>query len=258
MSTSKRTKDWYNKNAHTYAKHVTNPADSPYHAYYEKPAIRAELPDVTGYSVLSLGCGSGLDSQYLKEQGTVRSVGVDISEKLIEIAKRDHPDCEFHVMDMEQLSFEVNTFDLVYSSLAMHYLIGGPAKALHEAYRVLKPGGTLLFSDGHPIDTAMDNIQNDNQIQDKRLGELKNKVNNTEVDFGDYLTSRVIKIEEGLAVDIWHQPLSKTLNQIIEAGFVLDKVLEFGPTEGMKKVSLRHYNRLQRIPEMVIFKTHKP
>jgi SAM-dependent methyltransferase len=139
----------------------------------------------------------------------------------------------------------------------MHYLIGGPAKALNETYRVLKPGGILLFSDGHPIDTAMDTIQDDNQVQDKRLGELKNKVDNTEVDFGDYLTSRVFKAEEGLAVDIWHQPLSQTINQIIEAGFVLDKVVEFGPIEGMKKVSPRHYNRLQRIPEMVIFKAHK-
>jgi SAM-dependent methyltransferase len=260
VSTTKRTIDWYNENADGYAKHVNNPEDSIYHAYYEKPAIRAELPDIKGKAVLSLGCGSGVDSAYLKQKGAKESIGIDISEKLVEIARNTHPDCEFFVMDMETLDFPDNRFDLVYSSLAMHYLIGGPQKALKEAYRVLKPGGILLFSEGHPLYSAMQVVKDDERIQERLIGMKKQKIEHAEEDFGNYLTSRVIRIDrvdEGLAVDLWHQPLSETINQIIEAGFKLEKVVEFTPKEGMEQISQQYYERLKRIPEMIIFKARK-
>lgn len=258
MSTSNRTVDWYNDNADQYAKHVNDPDDSVYHAFYEKPAIRAELPDVSGKNVLSLGCGSGIDTQYLKDKGAKRACGVDISGKLIEIARQNYPDCEFEVMDMEALTHKDTTFDLVYSSLAMHYLQGGPVKVFKEAFRVLKPGGVLLFSDSHPLDSAMEVMKINEQVQDKKIGTIKNKGQDTEEDFGDYLTPRLIPYSGTMAVDIWHQPLGLTVNQIIETGFLLDKIIEFEPTEGMRKVSPRNFKRLKRIPEMIIFKAHKP
>lgn len=258
MSTAKKTRDWYKKHASEYAAHVRNKSESIYHSYYEKPAIRGELPGINGKATLSLGCGSGEDAQYLKTKGALRSVGVDITQELIDIAKRNYPDCEFRVMDIESLDFSDNTFDLAYSSLVMHYLIGGAQKALEEAFRVLKSGGTLLFSDGHPIGSSMQVIRDDQQIIDKKLSIKRDKVNNTEEDFGDYLTSRVMESESDWDVEYWHQPLGLTINQIIEAGFVLDKVVEFKPKPEMERVNPRVYNRLVHIPEMILFKAHKP
>lgn len=258
MSTSKVTMEWYRQNADRYAEHVSNPIDSIYHSYYEKPAMRTELPDVVGKSVLSLGCGSGIENQYLKEQGAAKSVGIDITTELIEIAKREHPKCEFHVMDMERLKFGDNTFDLVYSSLVIHYLIGGPHKALKEAFRVLKPGGTFLFSDGHPLGTSMEVVVDSESKFEKKLGIVYDRSIQIEEDYGNYLTSRVMQPEEGWVVEYWHQPLSLTINQIIEAGFILDKVVEFEPVAEMQKLNPRIYERLKRIPEMLLFKAHKP
>jgi hypothetical protein len=60
-----------------YDAHVSDPADSPLHAYYEKPAMRAELPDLTDLSVLSIGCGSGADAHWLKEHGAGSVSGAD-------------------------------------------------------------------------------------------------------------------------------------------------------------------------------------
>lgn len=88
MPTDPKTLDWYNEHAQGYADHVRNPDDSVYHSLYEKPAMYALLPDLSGKSVLSLGCGSGEDSAYLKKQGAAKSIGIDLSPALIEIAKR--------------------------------------------------------------------------------------------------------------------------------------------------------------------------
>ena len=122
MSTNKETTEWYNTNAQAYTDHVRNSDDSVYHGYYEKPAMYANLPNLSGKRVLSLGCGSGEDSQYLLSQGVKESVGIDISSELIKIASASYPDCSFATMDMEQLDFADASFDFMYSSLAIHYI----------------------------------------------------------------------------------------------------------------------------------------
>ena len=122
MSINKNTISFYDKNAKKYTKHVRNPNDSIYHSYYEKPAMYALLPNLKGKKVLSLGCGSGEDSNYLKKMGAINSIGVDISKELIKIAKNSYKDCDFRVMDMEKLSFSNKFFNFIYSSIAIHYV----------------------------------------------------------------------------------------------------------------------------------------
>lgn len=68
MSTDEYSKQFYKNNAQKYTEHVRNPKDSVYHAYYEKPAMYGQLPDLTDKDVISIGCGSGEDSMYLKNK----------------------------------------------------------------------------------------------------------------------------------------------------------------------------------------------
>lgn len=158
MSTDDKSIQFYKTNAEEYTAHVRNPKDSVYHAYYEKPAMYALLPDLKGKTVLSVGCGSGEDSIYLKRQGAEKSVGIDLIEELINIAKNSYPECEFHVMNMEKLDFPDASFDFAYSSLAIHY-VEDWENVFKQIYKILKPNSYFLVSCGHPVRFAMDNYK---------------------------------------------------------------------------------------------------
>ena len=186
MATDPQTIEAYNKNAQAYNEHVLNPDDSIYHAYYEKPAIRAELPDLSGKQVISIGCGSGVDAQWLLEHGAQSVAGIDISKELIAIARQNYPDVDLRVMDMEALDFPDASFDVAYSSLAIHY-VDDWTQPLREAHRILRPGGTYVFSCGHPLDTAQERQRKDDH-KTSLLGKIVHDDGTREV-VGDYLVA---------------------------------------------------------------------
>ncbi|RLC40085.1 MAG: hypothetical protein DRH33_01040 [Candidatus Nealsonbacteria bacterium] len=100
-----------------------------------------------GDKVLDLGCGNGRFFEILKDKG-VDYIGVDFSERLIEIAKKRYPQVKFQVADALNLPFPNNFFDKVYTIAVLHHI---PSKEfrqrfLEEAKRVLKPGGLLILT----------------------------------------------------------------------------------------------------------------
>ncbi len=142
------------ENARAYDAHAEDwyraMSTNPGHIYLEKPAMERELPDdLTGVNVLSVGTGSGEELGLLVKRNPRHIVAVDISGKLLAIASRMYPDIECRNMDMMDLSFDDTSFGLVYSSLAFHYTHDWD-RLLAGVYRVLKPGGTLLFSTHNP------------------------------------------------------------------------------------------------------------
>ena len=86
--------------------------------------LRGLLPSFEGKRVLDLGCGYGWHCIYAAQQGALRVVGVDISEKMLEIARKKtkEPQVEYLRLPMEEIAFEKESFDLVLSSLALHYV----------------------------------------------------------------------------------------------------------------------------------------
>ena len=95
----------------------------PSHRFVEKPMMKAMIPNLKGKKILMLGCGTGEESKLLETFGASLNqlTGIDLSSKSIEIAKRSYPDIEFVVGDMNELPFENESFDFVYSSLVIHY-----------------------------------------------------------------------------------------------------------------------------------------
>jgi ubiquinone/menaquinone biosynthesis C-methylase UbiE len=259
MSTDEKSITWYNENSASYAKHVRDPQDSIYHSLYEKPAMYNLVPDIKGKRVLSLGCGSGEDSSYLKVRGAVESVGIDISKNLIDIALESYPDCMFHVMDMEGLTLKDEEFDFVYSSLAIHY-IEDWTKVFSEVFRVLKPGSNFLFSCNSPVKSAMVMTLNDGEKQVRQFSLIKYKNPKSVEIIGDYLTRKIT--DDGLGnlgdVTIWHKSLSEILGEATKVGFVLDKFVEPKPLAEMEKISERDFIKLSKIPEFMILRLLKP
>ena len=113
------------------------------------------LPDFRGKRVLDLGCGFGWHCRYAAENGAQSVLGIDISENMLQEARRrtEDPRVEYRKISLEEYEYPENSFDAVISSLALHY-VESFEDICRKVYRCLKPGGEFVFSAEHPIFTA--------------------------------------------------------------------------------------------------------
>jgi ubiquinone/menaquinone biosynthesis C-methylase UbiE len=123
------------------------------------------IPDLKGKRVLDIGCGYGWHCFFATEQGATSVVGIDNSHKMLQVAERkskelfSHDDAkyksiEFKNMSIEDMDFPEGSFDVVISSLALHY-VQSFADAAIKIARFLKPmEGEFVFSVEHPIFTS--------------------------------------------------------------------------------------------------------
>lgn len=107
-----------------------------------------KLPrSLQGLKVLDLGCGTGFFSQQLLKRGASVTCA-DLSREMLEQAKqRCGTDCniEYQQADAESLPFDNDTFDIVFSSLALQWC-DDLSRPLKEIKRVTKQGGICVFS----------------------------------------------------------------------------------------------------------------
>lgn len=100
--------------------------------------------------VLDIACGTGeFEQLLLADHPTQQLVGVDISEKMLEIAKQKchvYPSVSFQIASASALPFASNSFDVVVSANSFHYF-DNPGTALEEMKRVLKPNGIVVILD---------------------------------------------------------------------------------------------------------------
>ena len=93
-------------------------------------------------SILDMGCGEGTRLNLLAKKGQ-KAVGIDISGKAIELAKKKYPKLDFKQGNLEKLPFRNECFDLVYSAFVFEHL-DNPEKVLKEGLRILRKGGRFL------------------------------------------------------------------------------------------------------------------
>ena len=108
------------------------------------------LPDFQGKRVLDLGCGYGWHCQYATEHHAQYVLGVDISKRMLETAKQKHahPQIEYRQIAMEDLTLEPDSFDVVFSSLALHYVKDYEQLVQHIANWLTKGGNHILWKSG--------------------------------------------------------------------------------------------------------------
>lgn len=241
MSTKPLAYEAYQELADSYAANVDTKA---HNAYYERPAMLSLLPEVEGQRVLDAGCGPGVYAEELLSRGAT-VVSCDMSERMLELAARrlEEPLAEGRVtlelLDLTQpLPFEAESFALVLAPLCLDYIEDWRA-LFAEFHRVLEPGGTFLFSCGHPAFDA-------EYFETKRYFSIE-KVTSVWRGFGS-----------SVVMPTFRRSLEEILSPSIEAGFILESVHEPRPTQDFKRVDRRHYDELMRRPGFLCVRGRKP
>jgi SAM-dependent methyltransferase len=129
----------------------------------ESHDIPRRLELTPGCSVLEIGSGSGRYALYVAETARCQVVGLDVNAEGIRnasaLAERQHLSAQvrFEQCDVSQpLPFADASFDAVYSNDVICHIPGRLA-LLRELWRVLKPGGRMLFSDALVVGGTLSN-----------------------------------------------------------------------------------------------------
>jgi len=187
----------------------------------EKPALISLLPEVDGSVVLDLGCGHGDLCRYLLSRGAQSVLGIDVSSEMIKRA-RSYPNQEnvrYLNQDMSAVEAATGTYDLVTSSLAIHY-VEDYAGLISKIHTLLKPGGHLVFSIEHPIYSAP--AQGPEQAW---AGAVEGRRDYWKLDAYGHEGKRVVDwLVAG--VEKYHRKTETYINVLIGQGFKLDALLE--------------------------------
>ncbi|MFJ9681945.1 class I SAM-dependent methyltransferase [Streptomyces sp. NPDC101194] len=218
--------------------HFAKIADtSPYNAHTDRPAMLALAGDVAGLKVLDVGCGAG---HYAAEllAGGAEVVGIDGSATLLGHARERLGDrAELRMHDAEKpLDFiDDASFDGIVCALMLHY-IADRQGLLRELRRVLRPGGWLLVSTTHPT------------ADWRKFG-------------GSYYAEDWV--DRPVAGTAWaihyrRMPLETFMNELLVAGFMLERLTEPRPTPGLQELDEAAYNKLQEAPCFLAVRLLRP
>ena len=190
---------------------------------FEIPALLSMMPDLKGKRVLDLGCGFGEHCRLFAEHGAEKVVGIDISKRMLEVAKKENSDPRivYVNMPMEDIAQLNESFDVVVSSLAFHY-VEDFAGVVKNVYTLLDTNGVFLFSQEHPLVTCHSggNRWTRDENGEKKYMNLANYGVEGEREATWFVDN----------VKIYHRTFSNIINILIETGFSIEQMIEPLPT----------------------------
>ncbi|MBU5418982.1 class I SAM-dependent methyltransferase [Acetanaerobacterium sp. MSJ-12] len=190
--------------------------------------LRRMLPDLAGKRVLDLGCGFGWHCKYAAEQGAASVLGTDLSEKMLAGARERNADprVQYRRMSMEEMDFAPGSFDVVISSLALHY-VEDFAPVCRAVCDCLAEGGSFVFSCEHPVFTA----EGSQEWCCDGAGNPRHWPVDRYFDEGRR-TAHFL----GCEVTKYHRTLTSYLNTLLQAGFAIKEVVEPRPDPRLMEV----------------------
>ncbi|MCR5319461.1 MAG: class I SAM-dependent methyltransferase [Treponema sp.] len=122
---------------------------------FEKPALFSLLPELKDLKILDLGCGYGENCKEFVKRGAAKVTGIDLSKKMLRIARLENsaPNIDFLNIPIEDISCLDEKYDLIVSSLALHYVqdFDSVCKNVHN---LLNEKGLFVFSQENPLNTC--------------------------------------------------------------------------------------------------------
>lgn len=227
-----------------YANNVEN---HPYHRLFNKPAILSLMPTLKELTVLDAGCGTGWFTEYFVSQGATVT-GLDISEQMVErtkarlevvnptanvakegVAPRVPTASVIQANLAEPLNLESKSFDLILSSLTLHYLESWKL-TFSEFNRILKANGFFIFSVHHPFE------------------EFKMSGKN-------YFATEERKRKGGQVS--FRRSLSTMTETLYQTGFVIERLLEPLPDAAYAETDPEGYEGLLKFPGLLVVKARR-
>ncbi|NOH26071.1 class I SAM-dependent methyltransferase [Vibrio europaeus] len=229
--------EMYTKHALKYSEVVK---DNIYNALLERPSTLALLGDVKGKAVVDMGCGSGIYAQWFLEQGVSNLTCVDLSAEMIDLVKSEYgARLTAYVQDLlKGLPNEASSSaDIIVCPLVLHY-IEDLNVVLKDVYRVLKPGGYIVFSTHHPF-ADFECTTSGNYFERERVTEDWNTV-------GD-----------PVEVSFYRRSLTEISDAVTSSGLFISRISEGEVDERAKAISEEAYQYLKRNPNFIFFRCEK-
>ena len=139
------------------------------------------LPANKNLKVLDIGTGPGFFTIILEELGYTNITGIDVSEKMLEVAKENiqkygkkNSSIQLIQMDAQSLEFKPKSFDIIVSR-NLTWNLQNPQQAYSEWLRVLKPNGALFIFDASWY-SFLQNEQLEKEFEAKRQQAIEEKL----------------------------------------------------------------------------------
>ncbi len=194
------------------------------------PSMLNLMGDVMGKCVLDAGCGIGEYTFQLSELGA-KCIGVDGSQKFVELSSKRYPHCKFSWMDVSKplRGFENQTFDIVFAKYLFPF-IEDISIPLAEFRRILKPEGCVVLSLGHPFSWLYHWLAS--------YWKLKHREGFADLE-GYFKTKRIeicINEDAGIKVPLFYRPVSFYCNAFVQSGFKISRIDEPEPGSNYVKM----------------------
>lgn len=227
-----------------------NPQGWFYNEFLEMPATFELLGNVKGKKVLDFGCGTGIYAKILRKQGAVVK-GFDISDAMLAIARTENPGMDLRIGSGYRIPFK-EKFDVVVAALVIDYLEDWN-RVFREVRRVLKKGGSFIFSVGNPICECSKRVV---------CGKKKFKVLCARPYFEEgvhYGYWRNVGKHAGKAIRVpsYHKTYESIIRCILQHGFVIEGYKDTKPALSAKKLFPKEYREHMRYPYFCAWRVRK-
>jgi ubiquinone/menaquinone biosynthesis C-methylase UbiE len=219
------------------------------HELVYDPLISQLAGDVAGKRVLDAGCGNGCWSRRLA--GRAKSVvGVDSSAALIKIAQaKDNPDnVRYEVRDLTgELGFEDGSFDLILSSMVLHY-IPSIESAISQLSRLLADSGEAVICVQHPMYQY--------HYRAQALAGKHSPVFPHTVSYFEHAPITQVTLFGKMEVPTYNRTVEDYVTTFTRHGFVLTELREPQFSEALLEAMPR-YREVSEVPRVILMKFRK-
>lgn len=180
------------------------------------------LGDVNGKSILHLQCHFGQDTISFSRMGA-KAMGIDLSDRAIEEAKKLNQelgtDAEFICTDLYSLPDHLDRkFDIVFTSYGTIGWLPDMSKWAKIVSRYLKPGGTFLIAEFHPVVWMFDDYFKHIKYSYFNTGVIEEEEEGTYADQSANIKTKFMT---------WNHPISDVVNNLIVEGLLIEVLNEY-------------------------------